>query len=123
MKEDFEFMEKITRNLEARKAACENATREQLKKAYRRASMKYHPDHNPHDPDANKKFTLINCAYELLAEDKPYPKLLEEISTWEGVPEDDKYRLDNTWGHFLWWREKFFGSEEKKRQNKGRSCI
>jgi hypothetical protein len=129
MKDDFEFMERITRDLRVRNAACkvlgvsEDADGNVLKKAYRKASMKYHPDHNPHDPDSSKKFALVKCAYELLAEDKPCPELLEEINTWEGVPEDDKYKLDNPWGHFLWWREKFFGSEEKKKQNKNTSCI
>jgi len=129
MKDDFEFMERITRDLEAHKAASkvlgvsEDADGNVLKKAYRKASMQYHPDHNPHDPDANKKFALVKCAYELLAEDKPCPQLLEEINTWEGVPEDDKYKLDNPWGHFLWWREKFFGSEEEKKQNRNTSCI
>jgi hypothetical protein len=129
VKDDFEFMERITADLEIRKAACkvlgvsEDADQKELKKAYRRASMKYHPDHNQDDLDANKKFTLVKCAYELLAEDKPCPELLEEINAWEGVPEDDKYKLDNPWGHFLWWRDKFFGSEKKKGQNRGRSCI
>lgn len=129
MKEDFEFMERITRDLEARKAACkvlgasEDANKNELKKAYRKASMKYHPDHNQDDPDANKKFTLVKCAYELLAEDKPCPELLEEINTWKGVPEDDKYKLDNPWGHFLWWREKFFSSEKKTKSGESTSCI
>jgi len=129
MKDDFEFMERITRDLEARKAACkileveEDASKEQLKKAYRRAAMKYHPDHNQDDPEANQKFTLIKCAYELLANDKPCDKLLEEINSWPGVTEDEKYNLNNPWGHFLWWREKFFGSEKKSGQNRGRSCI
>ena len=114
MKDDFEFMERITRDLEARKAACkileveEDASKERLKKAYRRASMKYHPDHNQNDPDANKKFALIKCAYELLVQDKPCPELLEEINSWPGVVEDGEYNLDNPWGHFLWWRDKFF---------------
>jgi len=114
MKEDFEFMERITRDLGARKAACkvlgvsEDADKNALKKAYRKTSMKYHPDHNQDDPDADKKFAIVKCAYELLAEDKPCPQLLEEINNWEGVPEDGKYKLDNPWGHFLWWREKFF---------------
>jgi hypothetical protein len=59
----------------------------------------------------------------LLAEDKPCPQLLKEINAWKGIPEDDKYKLDNPWGHFLWWREKFFGSEENKGQDRGASCI
>ena len=115
MKDDYEFWEKTVRNLQARRAACkilevaEDASKEALKKAYRSASLKYHPDHNPHASDAGRKFLLINCAYELLAKDKPCEKLLEEIKSWPDVPEDDKYKLDNPWGHFLWWREKFFG--------------
>ena len=114
-RDDYEFGERITRDLQARLAACkilevtEDADEQALKKAYRRASLKYHPDHNPNDSDAHKKFSLVNCAYELLTEDKPCEMLLEEIRSWPGVPEDDKYKLDNLWGHFLWWREKFFG--------------
>ena len=130
MKDDFEFLKRITRDLEACKAACkileveEDASKERLKKAYRRAAMKYHPDHNQDDPEANKKFTLIRCAYELLANDKPCDKLLEEINSWPDATEDEKYNLGNPWGHFLWWREKFFGSEEEKRSNGKRpSCI
>jgi len=130
MKDDFEFMERIPRDLETRKAACkvlgvsEDADKKQLKKAYRRVAMKFHPDKNLDDPDATKKFVLIKCAYELLAEDKPCLQLLEEINSWLGVPEDDKYKLDNLWGHFLWWREKFFGSEKEERLNgKRSSCV
>jgi len=130
MKDDFEFMERITRDIEARKAACkvlgvsEDTDKKELKKAYRKASMKYHPDHNQDDADAAKKFSLVKCAYELLAEDKTCPELLEDINSWAGVPKDDKYKLDNPWGHFLWWREKFFGSEKEKRSNgKRSSCV
>jgi len=130
MKDDFEFMERITRDLEARKAACrvlgvsEDADKKELRKAYRKASLKYHPDHNQGNPDANKKFVLVKCAYELLAEDKPCLELLEEINAWEGIPGDDKYKLDNPWGHFLWWRDKFFGSGREKKSNGERSsCI
>jgi hypothetical protein len=130
MKDDFEFMERITRDIKARKAACEilgvseNTDKNDLKKAYRKASMKYHPDHNQDDADAAKKFVLVKCAYELLAEDKPCLQLLEEVNTWEGVPEDSKYNLGNLWGHFLWWREKFFGSKKEEGSNGERSsCI
>jgi curved DNA-binding protein CbpA len=130
MKEDSEFMERITRDIEARKAACqilgvsEDVDKKELKKAYRKASMKYHPDHNQDDPDAAKKFVLVKCAYELLAKDKPCLQLLEEVNTWEGVPDDSKYNLENQWGHFLWWREKFFDSEKQKGSDgKRSSCI
>jgi len=128
-KNDERFMERISRDLEARRTACrilgveDMATKEELKKAYRRAAMKFHPDKNLDDPEANRKFTIIKCAYQLLAEDKPCPALLEEINSWGGVPEDDKYKLDNPWGHFLWWREKFFGSEENTKPGKSTSCI
>jgi len=129
-RDDAEFMERISHDLEARRMACkvlsveEMADKEKLKKAYRRTAMEFHPDKNLDDPNANKKFALVKCAYELLAEDKPCPQLLEEINTWEGVPEDDKYKLDNPWGHFLWRREKFFGSEKEKGSNgKRSSCV
>jgi len=129
-RDDWEFMERISLDLETRRMACkvldvdEMANRKQLKKAYRRVAMKFHPDKNPQDPEANKKFTLLKCAYELLAEDKPCPVLLEEINSWPGVPENDKYNLGNRWGHFLWWREKFFDSEERKNSNgKRSSCV
>jgi hypothetical protein len=116
MKDDSEFMERITRDIKARK--------NDLKKAYRKASMKCHPDRNQDDADAVKKFVLVKCAYELLAEDKPCLQLLEEVNTWEGVPEDSKYNLGNLWGHFLWWREKFFGSKKEEGSNGERSsCI
>jgi len=108
-------MKRINRDLEARRMACkvlgveEMAGDEELKKAYRRTAMELHPDKNPDDSDAGKKFAIVKCAYELLSEGKPCPALLEKINSWPGVPEDDRYRLDNRWGHFLWWREKFFG--------------
>ena len=130
MKDAPEFMEKITSDLAARKAACkvlgvsQDAGKKVLKEAYRKASMKYHPDHNQGDAEAARQFILVKCAYELLAEDKPCTQLLEQIDTWNGIPEDSKYKLDNPWGHFLWWREKFFGSEKEEKPNDKRSyCI
>jgi len=71
-------------------------------------SLQFHPDHNPNDSDAHRKFLLVKCAYKLLVEDEPCEMLLDGIKSWPGVPKDDKYELDNLWGHFLWWREKFF---------------
>jgi len=111
--DDYEFAERINHELRARHAAFrilgvpEDADKKALKKAYRRASLRYHPDHNAGDTDAQKKFVLIKCAYELLAKDKPCEELLKEIKVFWDVPDGGKYALDNLWGYFLWWREKF----------------
>jgi len=43
-----------------------NASEEDIRKAYRRLALKYHPDRNPDDKDAEKKFKEAAEAYDVL---------------------------------------------------------
>jgi molecular chaperone DnaJ len=46
------------------------ATREEIKKAYRRNAIKYHPDKNPDNKEAEEKFKEATEAYEILGDDQ-----------------------------------------------------
>ncbi|HOK51135.1 MAG: molecular chaperone DnaJ [Bacteroidales bacterium] len=47
-----------------------NATKEEIKKAYRKQALKYHPDRNPGDKEAEEKFKEAAEAYEVLSDDE-----------------------------------------------------
>ena len=46
----------------------QNASNSELKKAFKKLAMKYHPDRNPDDPAANEKFKEAAEAYEVLSD-------------------------------------------------------
>lgn len=46
------------------------ASDEEIKKAYRRLAMKYHPDRNPNNKEAEERFKEAKTAYEILSDSK-----------------------------------------------------
>lgn len=65
-----------------------DASTSQIKKAYRKLAMKYHPDKNPDDEEAVLKFHDINDAYEVLQDDEKR-KIFDQQGE-EGIKNHDK---------------------------------
>jgi curved DNA-binding protein len=71
-----------------------NASTDDIRKAYRKLAMKYHPDRNPGDKAAEERFKEINEAYQVLSDsDKRsrYDQVGSAYSNWQqrgGTPND-----------------------------------
>jgi DnaJ-class molecular chaperone len=96
------------RKAKALLGVSEQADNKEIRQAYRRASLEHHPDANQGDEGAADRFHLICCAYKFLTEGEPCPEL-DEVETQLPEHTDGKYKLDNPWGYWCWWRDKFFG--------------
>jgi len=67
------------------------ASKEEVKKAYRKLAMKYHPDRNSGDKKSEKKFKEINEAYSVLSDD------------WKRQQYDTYGSTSGAWGNPFGW--------------------
>ncbi len=66
------------------------ASQSEVKKAYRKLARKYHPDVNPNDPEAERRFKQINEAHEVLGNADNRKKYDEYGKDWQHAEEIEK---------------------------------
>ena len=68
------------------------ATADDIKKAYRKLARKHHPDVNPNDKEAHKKFQQINEANEVLSDAEKRKKYDQYGENWKHADQYDAQR-------------------------------
>ena len=90
------------------------ASDEDIKKAYRKLARKHHPDLNPDDAEANKKFQQINEANEVLSNPEKRKKYDQYGKDWQHAEQFEEARRGNarqqqqSRRQYAGWR-RFFG--------------
>ena len=93
-----------------------SASQDDVKKAYKKLARKYHPDLNPNDPDAHRKFQEINEANEVLSDPEKRKKYDQYGENWKHADEfeaqQQQYRqYQNGQGGGTYWSSSGDGSE------------
>ena len=69
-----------------------NASDDEIKKAYRKLARKHHPDVNPNDAEAQKKFQQINEANEVLSDPEKRKKYDQYGKDWKHAEQFEQAR-------------------------------
>lgn len=74
------------------------ASEKDIKSAYRKLARKYHPDLNPNDAEAHKKFQQLNEANEVLSDAEKRKKYDQYGENWQHGPEYEQARQQQSKG-------------------------
>lgn len=111
-----------------------NASEEDIKKAYRKLARKLHPDLNPNDKEAHKKFQQVNEANEVLSDPEKRKKYDQYGKDWQHAEQfeqqraqresqqhyDQQFYSGDTDSDFSSFFESMFGSSGRRSQTKFR---
>lgn len=71
---------------------AKTATQDEIKKAYKKLARKHHPDLNPNDPDAQRRFQELNEANEVLSDPEKRKKYDQYGENWKHADEFEAQR-------------------------------
>jgi len=104
-----EFLKKTDREIELEKKARRilnvgrDAGVQEVRKAFWRLSMQYHPDKNPGDEEAREHFLALVAAYEYLIKNGT----ADDVARFDDVEKPEDFEKDP--GKYLsWWRGRFY---------------
>jgi molecular chaperone DnaJ len=107
-----------------------DASQDDIKKAYRKLAMKYHPDRNPNDKEAEEKFKEVGEAYAILSDQNKRAKYdrfghqaqgMQDFSSYGfGAEGLDPFELFRTVFNFNGFGGDFFGRSSGGRQRRVR---
>ncbi len=82
-----------------------DASKEEIKRAYRKKAKEYHPDLHPDDPRAAEKMNEINEAYDMLSNPEKYRRAQQQSAYGQGNPYGNPYGSSqgNPFGGGYWY--------------------
>ena len=91
------------------------ATEDQIRKAFRRLAMKYHPDKNPGNREAEEKFKQVQSAYQVLTKDKDKLDSIESTYAQSNPYAKDMDRFGDFFSAVMSYRYRKGGGGDSKK--------